>query len=124
MPPVSGRRRVAAALVAVALPALLAATPYSAHAAGERAPAISPSNAPAYDHDGPDPQILKVGSTYYAYTTGTTWGNHIGVLKSSSPNTGYTTITGQPYGSTALPNVPSWQQVNTQTSPGVFFWGG
>ena len=26
--------------------------------------------------------------------------------------------------SSALPTVPSWEQPNTQTSPGVFFWGG
>src|SRR5258705_5198283 len=108
MPDVLRPRLPAALLAVAALSSLLAtATQHPATAAGERAPAISPSNAPAYDHDGPDPQILKVGSTYYAYTTGTTWGNHIGVLKSSSPNTGFTTITGQPYGSSALPNVPS-----------------
>jgi hypothetical protein len=126
MPFVSRRQLALAtsALLVAAVSPLLTTTQPPANAAGERAPAVAVAGTPAYDHDAPDPQILKVGSTYYAYTTGTTWGNHIGVLKSTSPNTGFATITGQQYGSSALPNVPSWQQVNTQTSPGVFFWGG
>ena len=74
--------------------------------------------------DAPDPDVLLVGSTYYAYTTGTTWGNHIGVLESSSPGSGYHTITGKTYGSTAIGALPSWQANNTQTSPGVFDYGG
>jgi hypothetical protein len=74
--------------------------------------------------DAPDPDVMRVGSTYYAYTTGTTWGNHIGVLTSTSPAGGFHTITGHSYGSTALGPLPSWEKVDTQTSPGVFFWGG
>src|SRR4051812_41057829 len=61
--------------------------------------------ADAFTEDAPDPHTIRVGSTYYTYTTGTTWGNHIGILKSSSPNTGFHTITGHPWGSSALPSV-------------------
>jgi beta-xylosidase len=72
----------------------------------------------------PDPDIVRFGSTWYAYTTGTTWGNNIGVLVSSAPNTGWHTTTGKPYGSTALGSIPSWQVPDTQWAPGVFAWGG
>ncbi|HMD45087.1 MAG TPA: hypothetical protein VKG43_02930, partial [Acidimicrobiales bacterium] len=61
---------------------------------------------------------------YFAFTTGTALGNHIQALVSTSANSGYHGYTGQPYGSTALANPPGWQTPNTQTSPGVFFWGG
>ena len=37
----------------------------------------------AWNDAGPDPDIVRVGSTWYAYTTGTSWGNNIGVLTSS-----------------------------------------
>ena len=86
-------------------------------------PVVSPSSTPAWNDDGPDPDVVKFGTTYYAYTTGTTWGNHIGVLVSDNPTSGWRTTTGRTFGSTALPNVPGWQQTDTQTSPGVFFWG-
>jgi hypothetical protein len=79
---------------------------------------VTPSPSPAFAGDAPDPHVVRFGSTYYAYTTGTTWGNHIGVLKSSQPASGW-----QALGS-ALPTVPSWQQVDTQNAPGVFFWAG
>lgn len=87
-------------------------------------PSVSPTSAPAFDDDAPDPDIVRVGTTYYAYTTGTTWGNHIGVLVSGNPGGGWHTVTGQPFGSTALGPLPGWQRVDTQTSPGVFFWAG
>ena len=38
--------------------------------------------APVYDHDAPDPDIIRVGSTYYVYTTGSHLGN-IPVLTST-----------------------------------------
>src|SRR5207253_823426 len=68
----------------------------------ERVPTVSPSGAPAFDDDAPDPDLVRFGSTYYAYTTGTTWGNHIGVLVSDNPSSGWHTVTGTPFGSTAL----------------------
>ena len=85
---------------------------------------VTPSATPAYPDDGADPDLFRLGSTYYAFTTGTTWGNRIGVLSSTNPMSGWATITGHPYGSTAFGSTPSWQQDNTQTSPGVYQWGG
>ena len=103
------------ALVAVAMCAsLLLAVPASA------APTwiVTPSPSPAFPLDVPDPHVVRFGSTYYAYTTGTTWGNHLGVLKSSNPATGWQVV------GSALPVVPSWQQIDTQNAPGVSFLGG
>ncbi|HVA42645.1 MAG TPA: family 43 glycosylhydrolase [Acidimicrobiales bacterium] len=87
-------------------------------------PAVAPASSPAAAMDAPDPDVLLAGSTYYAYTTGTTWGNHIGVLESTSPDSGYHTITGKTYGSTAVGPLPAWEENNTQTSPGVFYYAG
>jgi putative cell wall-binding protein len=80
--------------------------------------------APAWADEGPDPDIVRFGSTWYAYTTGTTWGNNIGVLTSTRPDTGWRTTTGRPYGSTALAGIPSWQRPDAQWAPGVFAYGG
>ncbi len=87
---------------------------------------VQASPAPAFDGDAPDPDIVLDGSTYYAFTTGTALGNHLQALidTSGSPLGGWRSYTGLPFGSTALPAVPSWEQVDTQTSPGVFFWHG
>src|SRR5260221_9820838 len=80
--------------------------------------------------DAPDPAVVRLGSTSYAYTTGTSWGNHIGVLTSSRPNAGWNTITGTQFNSSAFPQVPSgtsvrpWQRNGTQHAPGVFAIGG
>lgn len=88
------------------------------------APAVAPTASPAWDDDGPDPSLLRVGHRYYAYTTGTTWGNRIGVLTSDRPDTGWRTTTGQPHGSTALPSVPDWQVPDTQWAPAVYRFAG
>jgi hypothetical protein len=90
----------------------------NAPASSPNAPASSP-NAPAFPHDAPDPDVLLVGSTYYAYTTGTSWGNYVGVLRSSSPTSGWTRAATNPHGSSALPSPPPWQELNTQNAPGV-----
>ena len=87
-------------------------------------PVVAPTPAPAFDDDAPDPAILRVGSKYYAYTTGTTWGNRIGVLVSDRPDRGWRTVTGRRYGSTALPKLPAWQVPDTQWAPGAIHWGG
>jgi hypothetical protein len=97
--------------------------------AAAQAPAditVQPSASPAFNGDAPDPDVILDGSTYYAFTTGTRLGNHIQALidTSGSPQSGWRSYTGQPYGSTALPTVPAWQQINTQTSPGVLHWNG
>jgi len=88
------------------------------------APAVTPAAGPAFADDAPDPDVLRVGGTYYAYTTGTTWGNHIGVLESTAPDSGFHTTTGTTYGSTALGPLPGWERNNTQTSPGVVYYAG
>lgn len=87
-----------------------------------------PNGSPAYNYpgsgDAADPDVVYSGGSYYAFTTGNASGNHIAALVSSSPSTGYASYTKQCYGSSALPNPSSWEQPNSQTSPGVFFFGG
>jgi hypothetical protein len=87
---------------------------------------IEATASPAFNGDAPDPDVVRVGSDYYAFTTGTVMGNHLQALidTSGSPESGWRSYTGTQYGSTALPDYPSWEQDNTQTSPGVFYWDG
>ncbi len=84
------------------------------------------SQTPAFAGDAPDPDIVYSGGTYYAFTTGTQLGNHLQALvdTSGNPTAGWGSYTGHSFGSSALPATPSWETVNTQTSPGVFFYGG
>ncbi len=85
------------------------------------------SPSPAYGGDAADPDLLYSAGTYYAFTTGTPLGNHIQALTDTtgSPASGWQSYTGLPYGSSALPGpLPAWETPNTQTSPGVFFYGG
>ncbi|HUZ10594.1 MAG TPA: family 43 glycosylhydrolase [Acidimicrobiales bacterium] len=127
------RRRAAVALTALAatvmaLVGLVGVTPPS-HAGGSVPRADVPvvgASSPAFPGDAPDPDIVRSGSTYYAFTTGTALGNHIQVLvdNSGTPASGFGSYTGQPFGSTALANPPAWETVNSQTSPGVFFYAG
>jgi hypothetical protein len=130
------RTRSAAAAVLTSVLVLLPVTPAHALRAitvvkhPER-PAFKPGWATnAQDRAAADPDVVRFGKTYYAYTTGTSWGNHIGVLRSSSPAKGFRTITGKPYGSSAFPSIPHtrsirpWQRNSTQNAPGVFERGG
>ena len=80
------------------------------------------SYSPAYAGDAGDPDVLESAGTYYAFTTGTALGNNLQALvdTTGSPESGWRSYTGKTYGSTALPNPPGWEAVNTQTSPGVF----
>jgi ribosomal protein L24E/predicted GH43/DUF377 family glycosyl hydrolase len=91
-------------------------------------PAFQPAWATTVrDADAPDPAVVRFGSTYYTYTTGTSWGNHIGVLVSSQPNTGWNTFTGTRFASSAFaPGAPMrpWQVSNSQHAPGVFLVNG
>ena len=91
------------------------------------APAFAPSwSHNALDQDAPDPDVVRFGSTFYAYTTGTAWGNHIGILHSSFATRDYRTKQNLPYGSSAFPSIPytqsirPWQVNSTQHAPGVF----
>ena len=81
------------------------------------------SPSPAYANDAADPDPLYSGGTYYAFTTGTTLGNYLQALTSTTPSSGWQPYTGGS-GSSALPSPPAWETADTQTSPGVFFYGG
>jgi hypothetical protein len=87
---------------------------------------VASPGSPAFDGDAPDPDVVTSESAYYAFTTGTALGSNIQVLvdTSGSSASGWHSTSGQNYGSSALPVVPSWEQANTQTSPGVFYWDG
>jgi hypothetical protein len=84
------------------------------------------SQSPAFNGDAPDPDIVLYNGTFYAFTTGTPLGNNLQALidTSGSPTSGWRSYTGEPYGSSALPVAPAWETSNTQTSPGVFSYGG
>jgi len=98
----------------------------TAGAQGNGAISIQPTDPPAYDVDAPDPAIVRDGSVYYAFTTGTDRGNNLQALvdTSGSPLSGWNTYTGTTSGSSALPFPPAWETPSTQTSPGVFHWNG
>jgi hypothetical protein len=98
---------------------ILLATPQRAVAV-----TVRPSTTPAFAGDAGDPDVVYSAGTYFAFTTGTMLGNHIQALVSANASSGYHSYTGQPFGSTALANPPGWETPNTQTSPGVFDWGG
>lgn len=122
--------RTAALSVLVTAAALLAAPvgPAAPAVAAPPAPVVSASSTPALAQDAPDPDVVRVGSTFYAFTTGTTWGNQIGIAKTAAadPRTGWTTVgsafPGTPYNGTA--GVAPWERNNTATSPGVIQLGG
>ena len=86
---------------------------------------IGPSGGPVFSADAPDPDVVYADGTYYAFTTGTALGNNIQVLtnRSGDPRAGWGPYTGGS-GSTALANPPVWEQIGTQTSPGVVYTGG
>ncbi len=117
-------------LVAASMPLFVAFALGAEGGASQASPAlhptavtVSPAGTPAFPGDAGDPDVVYSNGTYFAFTTGTALGNYIQVLESSSPSSGYQGYTGQAYGSTALASPPSWETLNTQTSPGVFFWG-
>src|SRR5713226_2949768 len=59
-------------------------------------PTVSPSSTPALSLDAPDPDIVYSRGTYYAFTTGTTWGNYIGIAATTNgdPRLGWRTFGG------------------------------
>ena len=79
-----------------------------AQAGDQTAPDVG---TPVYDADAPDPDVILVGTTYYAYTTGSDLEN-IPVLTSTDLQNW------QPAGD-ALPALPSWSQPDQTWSPGV-----
>jgi hypothetical protein len=124
MPRVTRALALLAASAAVA-GGLAVGTPMAVAATGAGL-SVQPSLSPAFDGDAPDPDVVRNGTDYYAFTTGTVLGNHLQALvdTSGSPSSGWRSFTGTSSGSSALPVVPDWEQVDTQTSPGVFFWDG
>jgi beta-xylosidase len=118
------------ALLAIVAIVTSVTVPAARPAAAAPAVSVATGLATAYAQDAPDPHVLRVGSKYYAYTSGTSWGNHIGILTSTTPNLNYHTINGKSWGSSAFPTVPytrapaAWQVVGTQIAPGVFSRAG
>ncbi len=74
------------------------------------------AGAPVYDADAPDPDVIRVGTTYYAYTTAGVQG-HIPVLTSTDLQHW------QPAGD-ALPVLPAWSETGRTWSPGVVVLDG
>ncbi|MGH8994700.1 MAG: cell wall-binding repeat-containing protein [Acidimicrobiales bacterium] len=93
---------------------------------------MTPSSTPALALDAPDPDIVLADGVFYAFTTGTTWGNQIAIAKTtfSDPQMGWTTLNGQPSGSSAFAEngdaapPAAWELNNTANSPGVFQYDG
>jgi len=70
-----------------------------------------PSTTPAYGGDFPDPFVLAVGGTYWAYATGSA-GRNLSVISSADLHTW--TAPSDP-----LPVLPSWASTGSTWAPGV-----
>ena len=118
----------------VALGALLGFASGRAAAVPTGGVTVAPSPAPAFAGDAPDPDVVYVpstgsGGTYFAFSTGTTMASYLQVLcnsgsTSGAPATGWAPCPGFPFGASALPVPPVWQQPGTQNAPGVYEWNG
>ncbi len=69
------------------------------------------AGGPVYPYDVPDPDVIDVGGTYYAYGTNSASGN-IQILQSSDLT--QWTLLGD-----ALPHLPSWARFGATWAPGV-----
>jgi len=130
----TGSRR---ALIVIAACAALGALSV---AGGDRAAAagsgvsVVPAPVPAFNGDAPDPDVVfdpsvGVGGTYFAFSTGTTLAGYLQVLcdpasTPGAPATGWAPCPGYPFGPSALPLLPAWEEPGTQNAPGVFRWNG
>src|SRR5580692_11950960 len=67
----------------------------SAHASQAHV-GFAPSPSPAFAGDAPDPDVVRSGGTYYAFTTGTPLGNHLQALvdTTGNPASGWRSYTG------------------------------
>ena len=74
------------------------------------------SSGLVYPYDFPDPDVMLVGSTYYAYATNSVGGN-VQIIESSDL-THWTAV------GTALPQLPSWANPDYTWAPSVAFIGG
>ena len=78
-------------------------------------PAVALSSTPAYAGDFPDPFVLAVAGTYWAYSTGSA-GRNLQVMSSTDLHN-WTTPTDP------LPVLPSWAAVGSTWAPGVLRQG-
>lgn len=121
------RRRLShMAAVSLACGALLSALPTPAGGDPRTGVTVDLTPTPAYPADAPDPDVVLNGSTYFAFSTGTSLASYLQVLCNSSGSaaTGWAPCPGFPFGASALPLPPSWQTLGTQNAPGVYQWGG
>jgi hypothetical protein len=104
-----------AIVVAGTIGPVLNATGASADAVSPRTTSVVPT-APVLNADAPDPDIIRVGSTYYVYTTAS-HGVNIPVLTSTDLQHW------SPLGD-ALPVLPGWERPGMTWAPGVIVLGG
>jgi beta-xylosidase len=104
--PVRAVRRVAA-VVAAATAGVVIVT---------ASPAAALSTAPAYAGDFPDPFVLPVGGTYWAYSTGSA-GRNLQVMSSTDLRSWTTPAD-------PLPVLPRWASAGSTWAPGVVPLGG
>ena len=74
-------------------------------------PATAASTAPAYPGDFPDPSVVKVGSSYWAYSTESD-GRNVQAITSTDLKTWSSPID-------ALPLLPTWAERGFTWAPGV-----
>jgi Glycosyl hydrolases family 43 len=112
------RARLVAPLVATLAVVAAFGALGTGRAGAQAQPRVStpPIDTPVYDADAPDPDVIRVGTTYYAYTTGSAMKN-IPVLTSTDLGTW------TPLGD-ALPTLPSWSEPGRTWSPGVVYLDG
>src|SRR6478672_13131765 len=79
---------------------------------GHMAPVGALSKTPAYPGDFPDPAMMVVGGSYWAYSTGSA-GRNLQVMQSADLQTWPTTPTDP------LPLLPSWATVGSTWAPSV-----
>lgn len=79
-------------------------------------PAAAATTQPAYASDFPDPFVLRVGSGYFAYSTGSA-GRNLQVISSSN-----LTSWGPPRD--PLPVLPAWSSAGNTWAPGVLHRSG
>ena len=70
--------------------------------------------SPTYDADFPDPSILKVGNTYYGYSTQSGYSLVPGLISTNGVNW-------QTNPANIMPNVPSWANNTNNWAPSVKF---
>jgi arabinan endo-1,5-alpha-L-arabinosidase len=97
----SPRSRFRRALPAAVAAAVILLAGCSSASPGEPSEAPAPVGAPVLDHDFPDPDVLAVDGTYYAYATN---GNYLNVQVAESNDLENWSVLEED----ALPKLPSW----------------